>query len=56
MTQYENMLAKMSREALESEFWAIYKDAYGVRPRHVNIAELDRHELISAIMGAYNAI
>lgn len=33
------------KEQLEAEFWDAYKDAYGIRPRHINLSEMTEDEL-----------
>lgn len=53
---YLDMLANMSRYDLELTFWDIYKQAFGTRPRHIDVAAMDTVGLIDAIMVAYDAL
>jgi hypothetical protein len=43
------MYGKLTTEALAAELWDLYKDAYGVRPHHVEPAQWADHGFLERL-------
>jgi hypothetical protein len=44
-TEFKSWEELSNKEQLESIFWDAYKDAHGIRPRHINVSAMTEAEL-----------
>ena len=45
MSEYKNWDELSRKEQLETTVWDMYKEAHGIRPRHLNLAAMTEDEL-----------